>query len=181
MLVLDHYYLNIFRLPKDIFEDRYFFLLGDRLTTARDRAAQDQRSVDRSEYRIDHLSSFETLSEIMHFVMNQILNVGKNAWGGANKDAVSLLTLLEKLPNRSNINLRKIDFYAWLRFLDVVLRALVLRAAMVVLKVSSPAELNAKKLSPEAFKSLCSMIVAQFLLPSLDRLEAEDIKTLPGR
>jgi hypothetical protein len=155
----------------------FFFLLGDRLTTARDRAAQDQRAVDRSEYRVDHLSSFEVTSGIMHFVMNQIHNMGKNTWGGANKDAVSLLTLLEKLPNRTNINLRKIDFYAWLRFLDTVLRALILRAAMAVLGVS---DLKHEKLSKFVFQALCQRIVGEFLLPSLDSLEAEGIKTLPG-
>ncbi|KAJ7802254.1 hypothetical protein B0H14DRAFT_3092260 [Mycena olivaceomarginata] len=156
MLVIEHYFCDILGIPKEVFEERFFFLLGDRLTTARDRAAQDQRAVDRSEYRVDHLSSFEVTSGIMHC---------KNTWGGANKDAVSLLTLLEKLPNRTNINLRKIDFYAWLRFLDTVLRALVLRAAMVVLGVS---DLKHEK------------IVTEFLLPSLDSLEAEEIKTLPG-
>ncbi|KAJ7854783.1 hypothetical protein B0H13DRAFT_2254728 [Mycena leptocephala] len=163
-----------------IFEDRNFFLLGDRLTTARDRAAQDQRAVDRSEHRIDHLSSFEAISGIMHFVLNKIQNLGKNTWGGANKDAVSLLTLLEKLPNRTNINLRKIDFYAWLRFLDTVLRALVLRAAMVILDVASPSELSRQKLSSNEFKALCLRIVAEFLLPSIDRLEADEVKNLPG-
>ncbi|KAJ7624216.1 hypothetical protein DFH06DRAFT_1087495 [Mycena polygramma] len=180
MLVIDHYFRKVLAMPKESFEDRNFFLLGDRLTTARDRAAQDQRAVDRSEDRIDHLSSFETLSGLMHFVMNMISNIGKNTWGGANKDPVSLLTLLEKLPNRSNINLRKIDFYAWLRFFDVVLRALVLRAAMVLLRVTSPAQLKEQKLSSHVFKILCSRIVAEFLLPSLDRLEAEDVKTIPG-
>ncbi|KAJ7629163.1 hypothetical protein DFH06DRAFT_1006324, partial [Mycena polygramma] len=157
-----------------------FDLLGDLLTTARDCAAPDQRAVDRSEDRIDHLSSFETLSGLMHFVMNMISNIGKNTWGGANKDPVSLLTLLEKLPDRSNINLRKIDFYAWLRFFDVVLQALVLRAAMVLLRVTSPAQLKEQKLSSHVFKVLCSHIVTEFLLPSLDRLEAEDVKTIPG-
>ncbi|KAJ7213112.1 hypothetical protein GGX14DRAFT_534293 [Mycena pura] len=170
MLVIEHYFCHVLGIPKKAFEERFFFLLGDRLTTARDRAAQDQRAVDRSEYRVDHLSSFEVTSGIMHFVMNQIHNIGKNTWGGANKDPVSLLTLLEKLPNRTNINLRKIDFYAWLRLLDTVLRALVLRAAMVVLGVS---DLKHEKLST-------FMIVADFLLPSLDCLEAEGIKTLPG-
>jgi hypothetical protein len=51
---------------------------------------------------------------MMHFVLNQIQNIRKNTWGGTDQDAVSLSTLLEKLPNRSNINLRKIDFYALL-------------------------------------------------------------------
>ncbi|KAJ6612480.1 hypothetical protein B0H10DRAFT_1807499, partial [Mycena sp. CBHHK59/15] len=88
--------------------------------------------------------------------------------------------LLSKLPNRKNINLRKIDFYAWLRFMDAVLRALVLRAAMVILKVSTPQGLEKLHLSAAAFEKLCNEIVAQFLLPSLDRLEAEEVKTLPG-
>ncbi|KAJ7356531.1 hypothetical protein DFH08DRAFT_688215 [Mycena albidolilacea] len=180
MLVIDHYYQEVFQIPKATFEDRNFFLLGDRLTTARDRAAQDQRAVDRSEYRIDHLSSFKVLSGLMHFVLNQIQNIGKNTWGGANKDQVSLVTLLEKLPNRKNINLRKIDFYAWLRFFDAVLRALVLRAAMVILDVSSPAQLNQHTLSKRDFAALCPQIVSQFLLPSVDRLEAEGVKILPG-
>ncbi|KAJ7156078.1 hypothetical protein C8R43DRAFT_1096270 [Mycena crocata] len=180
MLVIEHYFLDILRVPKEVFEKRYYFLLGDRLTTARDRAAQDQRAVDRSEHRVDHLASFQVLSGIMHFVMNKIQNVGKNAWGGANKDAVSLVTLLEKLPNRNNINLRKIDFYAWLRFLDVVLRALVLRAAIVELDLSSPTQLQKCNIPAQHFKTLCSRIVQRFLLPSVDRLEAEDIKTIPG-
>lgn len=177
MLVIEHYFCHVLGIPKKVFEERFFFLLGDRLTTARDRAAQDQRAVDRSEYRVDHLSSFEVTSGIMHFVMNQVHNIGKNTWGGANKDPVSLLTLLEKLPNRTNINLRKIDFYAWLRFLDTVLRALVLRAAMMILGVS---DLKHEKLSTFMFQTLCQRIVAAFLLPSLDSLEAEGIKTLPG-
>ncbi|KAJ6631799.1 hypothetical protein B0H10DRAFT_1770811, partial [Mycena sp. CBHHK59/15] len=180
MLVIDHYYRDIFAIPEHVFDSRYSFLLGDRLTTARDRAAQDQRAVDCSEHLIDHLSSFEAFSGIMHFVMNKIQNLGKNAWGGANKDAVSLLTLLERLPNRSNINLRKIDFYAWLRFLDVVLHTLILRAAMVILNVSSGTQLNQQNLSTTAFKTLCTRIVAEFLLPSVGHLEAEGVKTLPG-
>ncbi|KAJ7741731.1 hypothetical protein B0H16DRAFT_1323624, partial [Mycena metata] len=180
MLVIDHYFQRILRIPKSVFEHQNFFLLGDRLTTARDRAAQDQRALDRSEDRIDHLSSFACLSGIMHLVMNEIHNIGKNAWGGSNKDAVSLLTLRDKLPNRNNVNLRKIDFYAWLRFLDVILRALVLRGAMVILHLSDTAQLKQQKLSSSAFRSLCSKIVTQFLLPSIDRLETEEVKTLLG-
>ncbi|KAJ7697846.1 hypothetical protein B0H17DRAFT_1130125 [Mycena rosella] len=84
MLVIDHYYPGpVLRIPKHIFEARYSLLFGDRLTTAWDRAAQDQRAVDRSEHRIQ--------------------NLGKDAWGGGSRGAVSLLTLLEKLPNRSNM------------------------------------------------------------------------------
>ncbi|KAJ7048514.1 hypothetical protein C8F01DRAFT_1190212 [Mycena amicta] len=180
MLVIDHYFQSVLRIPKAVFENRNFFLLGDRLTTARDHAAQDQRAVDRSEDRIDHLSSFAALSGLMHFVMNKIHNIGKNLWGGGNNDAVSLLTLCDKLPNRTNINLRKINFYAWLRFLDVILRALVLRAAMITLGLSDSWQLRQQQLSLSAFKKLCSQIVAEFLLPSIDRLEVEGVKTLPG-
>jgi len=50
MIVLRHYFLEVLALPKPIFQRTMFFILGDRLTTARDRAAQDQRAVDRSDY-----------------------------------------------------------------------------------------------------------------------------------
>jgi hypothetical protein len=179
MLVMGHYFRDVLAMPKEIFEERFGFLLGDRLTTARARAAQDQRSLDRSEDRIDHLSSFAMLSGVMHICMNMISNIGKNYWGGTDKDGVSLITLLQKLPNRNNINLRKIDFYAWLRFLDVVLRALVLKAAMSVLHVKLPEELG-QRMTDEGFMSLCSQITSQFLMPSLDRLEADGVKTVPG-
>ncbi|KAK7006963.1 hypothetical protein R3P38DRAFT_2646553, partial [Favolaschia claudopus] len=139
-----HYYQEVLAMPKETFEERFNSLLGDRLTTARARAAQDQRAVDRSEDRIDHLSSFAMLSGLMHICMNMISNIGKNYWGGSNKDEMSLITLLQLLPNRSDINLRKIDFYACLRFLKVILRhgALVLRAAIVVLGLKLPEEQN---------------------------------------
>ncbi|KAJ7679456.1 hypothetical protein DFH06DRAFT_1078921 [Mycena polygramma] len=179
MLVMEHYFQEVLSMPKATFEERFTFLLGDRLTTARARAAQDQRALDRSEDRVDHLSSFAMLSGVMHICMNMIGNIGKNYWGGADKDGVSLLTLLQKLPNRSDINLRKIDFYAWLRFLDVVLRALVLRAAMLVLHLQSPDELG-QKITGDGFMSLCTQITARFLMPSTDRLEADGVKKVPG-
>lgn len=112
MLVLDHFFKDVLKIPSKVFEDRDFPVLGDRLTTARDRAAQDQRALDRSEHRVDHLASFRLLSGLMHFCLNQLQNLGRNTWGTGVKDAVSLATLLERLPNTGNINLRKIDFYA---------------------------------------------------------------------
>ncbi|KAJ7810639.1 hypothetical protein B0H14DRAFT_3090741 [Mycena olivaceomarginata] len=168
MLVLDHF-----------FKDR-FPVLGDRLTTARDRAAQDQWALDRSEHCVDHLASFRLLSGLMHFCLNQLQNLGRNTWGTGAKDAVSLATLLERLPNTGNINLRKIDFYAGAFADNVILRALVLRAAMVLLNVSTLQQLFKHKISADGFKSLCTQIVVQFLLPSIDRLEAEGVKVLPG-
>ncbi|KAJ6505903.1 hypothetical protein C8R47DRAFT_967587 [Mycena vitilis] len=179
MLVMGHYFRDVLAMPKEIFEERFGFLLGDRLTTARARAAQDQRSLDRSEDRADHLSSFAMLSGLMHICMNMISNIGKNYWGGADRDGISLMTLLQKLPNRNDINLRKIDFYAWLRFLDVVLRALVLKAAMSILHIKSPEELG-QRMTDDGFMSLCSQITSELLMPSPDRLEADGVKTIPG-
>ncbi|KAJ7671738.1 hypothetical protein B0H17DRAFT_948196 [Mycena rosella] len=181
MLVIEHYFPGpVLRMPKEIFESRYAFLLGDRLTTARDRAAQDQRAVDRSEHRVDHLSSFEVLSGLMHIVMNQVQSMGENAWGAGTTDPVGLSTLLAKLPNRKNINLRSIHFYPWLRFMDAILRAPVLRAAMVIMNLSSREQLNQRHLSAPEFRALCTKIVAKFLLPSMDCLEAEEVKKLAG-
>ncbi|KAK7013388.1 hypothetical protein R3P38DRAFT_2546058 [Favolaschia claudopus] len=179
MLVMEHYFKDVLAMPATIFEERFGFLLGDRLTTARARAAQDQRALDRSENRLDHLSSFAMLSGVMHICMNMISNLGKNYWGGADADDVSLATLLRLLPNRNEINVRKIDFYAWLRFLDVVLRALVMKAAMSVLGLNSPEKLG-QNITHDGFLSLCSRISSNFLMPSIDRLEAEGVKTVTG-
>ncbi|KAK7007163.1 hypothetical protein R3P38DRAFT_3212828 [Favolaschia claudopus] len=94
MLVLRHYLLDVLRIPKEAFERIMFSVPGDRLTTARDRAAQDQRALDPSQHRADY--------------------------------PVSLMS----------------DF--------------------------------------EAFQILCTSIADKFVLPSVDRLEAEGIKTLRG-
>ncbi|KAJ6617850.1 hypothetical protein B0H10DRAFT_1948033 [Mycena sp. CBHHK59/15] len=163
MLVIEHYYPGpVLCMPKKFFESRYAFLLGDRLTTARDWAAQD------------HSQWYNACCD------EPDSKYGQECLGFGTADPVGLSTLLSKLPNRKNINLQKIDFYAWLRFMYAVLRALVLRAAMVILKVSTPQGLEKLHLSAAAFEKLCNEIVAQFLLPSLDRLEAEEVKTLPG-
>jgi hypothetical protein len=154
-----------------------FFILGDRLTTARDRAAQNQRAVDRSEYKIDHLASFRMVSGLMHVCMNKIQNMGKNAWGGDSKDSVGLKTLRDVLPNRSGINTIKIDFYGWLRFMDAVLHSLVMKAAMTLLKITSVKDLDAQAMDLDDFLALCTKLTHSFLLPSMDRLEAEGTKT----
>lgn len=82
MVVLTHYFLQVLRLPLDVFERLVFFICGDRLTTARDRAAQDQRAVDRSPFRVHHFSSFAMASGLMHQCLNMVINVGRNFWGG---------------------------------------------------------------------------------------------------
>ncbi|KZT65123.1 hypothetical protein DAEQUDRAFT_807422 [Daedalea quercina L-15889] len=180
MAVLNHYFLDVLRIPKPIFEENMFFVLGDRLTTARDRAAQDQRGVDRSEYRADHLSSLAVTSGLMHVCYNFIQACAKNLWGGANKDAVSLQMLRDMLPNRSNINIHKFDFYAWLRFLDCVLRSLVITAAISALHINDPKDISSHKLSADDFRRMCNHIVDTYVMSSPDRLEADGIKTLQG-
>jgi hypothetical protein len=51
---------------------------------------------------------------------------------------------------------------------------------MVILELSSPVQLNQQQLSKNAFSALCSRIVSDFLLTSIDRLEAEGVKTVLG-
>jgi hypothetical protein len=181
MLVLRHYFQEILSIPTHQFEKEMFFVLGDRLTTARDRAAQDQRAVDRSENRADHLSSHAMLSGMMHVCMNMVSNMGKNFWGGPDKDTVSLATLLAILPNRGDINLRKVDFYAWLRFLDVVLRALVIKAVISQFGFLSSSQLAQKsEMTTDTFMDVCAQVVDVFILSPMDRLEADGIKKLHG-
>ncbi|KAK7015297.1 hypothetical protein R3P38DRAFT_3321629 [Favolaschia claudopus] len=163
MIVLDHFFRDVLKVPNEVFENKNYFVLGDRLTTARDRAAQDQRALDRSEHRFDHLASISILSGLMHVSMNQVQNIGRNTWGTAGAfDALSLATLLSKLPN--------IDFYAWLRFFDVILRALVMRAAMF----------RKTKMIEASYRVLCSQVASRYIIPSVDRLEAEGTKSLLG-
>lgn len=142
MVVLRHYFLKVLKVAKEFFETNVISALGDRLTTARIRSAQDQLTVDRSENCVDRLASTPVSSGLFHVIYNQIHNIGKNAWGsGDAKDAVSLLTLRDQLPNRAEINLTKVDHYAWLRFIDVVLRSLTLSAATAELSLPSSSSL----------------------------------------
>jgi hypothetical protein len=100
MIVLQHYFLEVLALPKPVFQRIMFFILRDRLTTTRDRAAQDQRAVDRSDYRVDHLSSFAVTSGLMHVRMNKMQSTARVSWSNNDeKDDVSLLTLRNLLPN----------------------------------------------------------------------------------
>lgn len=180
MIVLEHYFLKVLAVPKPVFERIMFFVLGDRLTTSRDRAAQDQRAVDRSDSRADHLSSLAALSGLMHTCMNKMQNIGRNMWGGSDRDDVSLQTLRDLLPHRSDVNLQKHDYYAWLRFLDTVLRSLVISAAVAMLDLPGSSELAKQKLSEPEFMGLCRRIVDMYLLPSTDALEEDGIKTVKG-
>jgi len=108
MVVLEHYFGKVLEIPKSTFEHTMFTVLGDRLTTARDRAAQDQHAVDRSSRRFDHLSSFSMVSGLMHFGLNFMRALGGNYWGKdweSGGDIASLSTFQKILPNRTDINL----------------------------------------------------------------------------
>ena len=177
MAVLEHYFLDVLQIPKPVFERTMYFVLGDRLTTARDRAAQDQHAVDQSDYRVDHLSSFAMTSGLMHVCLNFIINIGKNLWGETSNDPMSLRLLHDMLPGRAEI---KVDFYAWLRFLDVILRALVLSAAVSAQNMDSLSSLEQAKLSPPQFHALSYQIADNCLIAPLDRLEADGIKVIEG-
>ena len=156
-----------------------FFVLGDRLTTARDRAAQDLRGVDRSADRADHLSSLAMTSGLMHVCLNFIQACARNFWGGSKRDAVSLQTLRDILPNRSDINIQKFDFYAWLRFLECTLRSLVITAAVSILAVDGVDQLASQSLTEDDFQRLCAAIVDRYMTSS-DALEHGGVKVLKG-
>lgn len=180
MVVLRHYFLKVLKVAKEFFETNVISALGDRLTTARIRSAQDQLTVDRSDNRVDRLASTPVSSGLFHIVYNQIHNIGKNAWGGDAKDAVSLLTLRDQLPNRAEINLTKVDHYAWLRFNDVVLRSLTLSAATAELALPSSSSLASHPPTDlDALTSL-SKSIADKLLSAPDDLEARGIKATEG-
>ena len=51
---------------------------------------------------------------------------------------------------------------------------------MTELKITLAKELDSHSLAHGDFSTLCSKIVDTFVLPSIDRLEAEGIKTLEG-
>lgn len=177
--VLRHYFLDVLAIEKPEFEQRMFFVLGDRLTTARDRAAQDLRGVDRSADRADHLSSLAMTSGLMHVCLNFIQACAKNFWGGSKRDAVSLQTLRDVLPNRSDINIQKFDFYAWLRFLDCTLRSLVVAAAVSILGLDNAEQLASKRVTENGFHTLCETIVDRYMA-SPDSLEFDGVKELKG-
>ncbi|KAE9387960.1 hypothetical protein BT96DRAFT_1004649 [Gymnopus androsaceus JB14] len=183
MIVLEHYFLKVLAIPKPIFEQIMFFIAGDCLTVVRNRAAQEQQAVDRSEHKVDHLASFETSPGPMHPCMNMLENIGLNAWGKGIDDPVTLLSLqnLPGLENRKELNLRKIDFYAWLHFLEVVGCALVITAAVSALGLKNTDDFTSNPLDQNSFNLLCHKIAATFVLPSPNALEALEIKTLPGQ
>ncbi|KAG2740620.1 hypothetical protein P692DRAFT_20851336 [Suillus brevipes Sb2] len=166
MIVLRHYFLEVLAIPKDVFENIMYFVLGDRLTT-------DLRAVDRSTSRVDLLG-------LMHVCMNFMANVGKNAWGSSgDNDAVSLLSLRDVLPNRNEITARKIDFYAWLRFIDMILHALVISAACHTLQITSINEFTSNDITynPDGVKkTLCDSVSGHAVLLLHDLMTIKELR-----
>jgi hypothetical protein len=145
----------------------------------RDHAAQAQRAVDRSPHKVDHLGSFQMVSGLMHVCMNKMQNIGKNAWGDSG-DTIGFKTFYDILPNRSGINTTKINFYGWLRFMDAVLCSLIMKAAMTDLRITATMALDTHTLTSDNLVALCGRLVDSFLLPPIDRLEAEGKKPVEG-
>ena len=123
----------------------------------------------------------------MHQCLNQIHNIVRTFGGSPTKtskpDAISLFTLRDILPNRSYLNARNIDFYAWLRSLDVILQALVITASSVVLQCGSTEDDITRQTAAHTytdFWSLCTSIVDRFLLPDSGYLEASGVQTVAG-
>ncbi|KAL0577988.1 hypothetical protein V5O48_003991, partial [Marasmius crinis-equi] len=179
--VLHDYFLNVLRAPLEVFERVMFFVLGDRLTVVRDRAAQDLRALDQSPWRFHKFQSFKTLNGLMHECMNMIQTMGKNAWG-KKSDELSLSSILD-LPcfqNRRELSLKKLDYYAWLRFLDVVGRSLVIAGAAAALGLESVDEFGRYGFSQQSFDELCNAVAYNFVVAAPDALEADGTKPVLG-
>lgn len=179
MVVLEHYFGDVLKIPKSTFETTMFTVLGDRLTTARGRAAQDQHAVDRSKYRFDHLSSIALTSGLMHFCLNFIRAIGGNWWSPKDgyEGILSFATLSHILPNQSDISLRNIDYYGWQRFLDTILHGLIVKSFMTALDLSDPKELTGDTLlmripTPSHLNDVATQIVDHYLIALPSRLEA---------
>jgi hypothetical protein len=55
IIVLEHYFLDILKLPETVFDRTMFFVLGDHLTTVHDRVAQDIHAVDWSSHHMSEV------------------------------------------------------------------------------------------------------------------------------
>ncbi|KAJ8087328.1 hypothetical protein PM082_006158 [Marasmius tenuissimus] len=184
MVVLQDYFLKVLKVPLEIFEQVMFFVLGDRLTVARDCAAQDQRALDHTPYQFKHFQSFKMLNGLMHECMNMIKTIGKNAWGmkSAENAPLSLRSLLQLpvLSNQKDLNLKKLDYYAWLRFLDLIGRSLILAVTMAEAGVNVLEDFGKLTFTQESFDDLCHRVAAKYIVTSPDRLEVEGVKKIDG-
>ncbi|KAF8998376.1 hypothetical protein BDQ17DRAFT_1391746 [Cyathus striatus] len=163
MVVLEHYFGKVLGIHKKTFEETMFTVL------------------DLSPDVFDHLSSIHTVCGLMHYEMNFISAIAGNYWGSSgNTDAISLSTLHKLFPNQIEINPCKINYYAWLRFLNVILQALVLKAAI---HVTNTSDLNGLasyiQLDTNHLSKIATVIVEDFC-NSPDCLEGMEVKTLLG-
>ncbi|KAI0703003.1 hypothetical protein BC835DRAFT_1404175 [Cytidiella melzeri] len=137
MQVLEHYLLDVLQMPRDLFET-------DGLV----------RALDCSSNRVDHLSSIQLTSGMMHQCLNMVINMGQNSFGDkSTHDLVSLYTLRSHLPNCESLNLKKLN-------------------------VCDMASLDSvtENFTALDFASLCTTIAERFILPSLSVLEAEEMR-----
>jgi hypothetical protein len=69
----------------------------------------------------------------------------------------------------------------WLHFLDVVLRALVIKAVISQFSFLSSSQLAQKlEMTTDTFMDICAQVVDVFILSPMDRLAADGIKKLRG-
>lgn len=189
MEVLETYLFEVLKIPEAAFEERMMAILGDRLTTARDRSAQAQRGLDRSKSRGKRFSSLVLLPGLMHTRLALVEVINRHLWHEGKAapdppDPADLSTLRRLLPHRTRVKHRKVDFYAWLRFLEVDLAALVIAAAGASLPSGSECttlddlerRLNTTVSDWTSLRQLSEKITDVYLTSSLDRLEAVGVK-----
>lgn len=186
--VLEEYLFRVLQIPKGRFEEQMMAVLGDRLTTARDRAAQEQRALDHSKARADRFSSLIVLMGLMHTRLALMDVFNRLFWskGKGQRDPSDLGVLHGLLPHLARVKSQKIDFYAWIRFLEVVLASLVFAAGDVALQAKSSSfeqlaeHLSKRVQSPKQLLELAGQIVDGFMTGSINRMEAERRKKVKG-
>ena len=77
------------------------------------------------------------------------------------------------------VYVRKYDFYGWLRFLQVVLRALVVSAALAEMKCKlEDVHHKVNNWEYSDFEQLATSVVDNYLLPAIDGVEDDGVKTV---
>ncbi|KIO25434.1 hypothetical protein M407DRAFT_75768 [Tulasnella calospora MUT 4182] len=188
MEVLEEYLFRILNIPHKSFEKRLVAVLGDRLTTARDRSAQAYRSLDRSESRGERFASLVLLPGLMHTRLAFIELLNRQLWHtgkASERDPTDLGVLHQLLDHRTRVKHGKIEFYAWLRFLEAIFSGMAISAVGALLPNCTSVEdlsntLGARIKTREDLEKLAMDAVDRYLMPSVDRLEATDVKTVEG-
>lgn len=122
----------------------------------------------------------------MHSRLALIELINRFLWHEAEDghDPTDLRHLHQLLPHRAQVVHRKIDFYAWIRFLDVVFAAMVNAAGAAVSGCTTLAELSSyidiHIRSWTHLEELAANLVDSFLVTSVNRAETERVKTVKG-